>query len=536
MLRRLFNCPAQLVWLGLGVSTSLWLGVATQTVLSSLTLSAPFLQLGPFFWIGLLLAVLAFFYGHASQRVAAICLLALYFNATLAFVCPYTVMHDSIVNTLLFPTSSGVQQPYSISYNGFSGLVFWVEGMGAIDPWQMARFFPVGMIVIYLLSIGMIVVSWRGIILSSARSSGLFAFFFFVLSGPFYLRINASPQTIGFAAFLVALGLLPLAARSIPMKLALLVAFATMIISHPLTPLLAIPGIATVAMSSNDFSKEQLKKAAGLISLFLISYATWTLYRANWILSNSIKVVLNATTEDKPLPIVNTTIIPQVENYILMNRVFLIALLAVLAIGYCLLWRTKTWYFVSAWGLAFAPAFVILLGYHDFFDRVMLFMLIPCAIVFAEAGERLCQSASRLKRPAAALIISLTLLSAAVSYFWLGAVDRVTQDEIDAVRYLAALGQPVKVYAGGFNLPISPNLAFIPSDRGIIRLDEVQRADAVVISSQLEHAVTLTGRSPLSYADLIAAIQPDYVEVFASDATRVFLKRSSARLDTSHGE
>jgi hypothetical protein len=531
MLRRFEPSSTQCVWGFLGASAALWCGAAAGPGVQNLPLSAPFVLLGPLFWLGLALAAGAFFLGEGRQRLVAIVVLAWYFIATLSFIYPYPIMHDSIVNTLLFPQQASVQERYSTSYGGFGAVVAWLQHTGALSPWVIARFFPVGMTLLYLLAIGLIGLSWHKRILSSTRSWYLFAFFIFVFANPFYLRINAAPQTIGFIAFLVALGLVPLSARSIPVKVALLLALGAMIVSHPITPLLALPGLIVIALSTSDAPAGRIKRVYELIGLFLVGYIAWTLYRADWLLTNAVQIVFNAAKDEKHIPIVNSPVIHVIDNYLLMNRVFLVALLLVLAAGYFSLWRSRAWYLVTGWGLSFAPAFGLFFSYRDFFDRILLFALVPCALVFAEAGERLCQRRPRLKVLAGALIMALALLSASVTYFWIGAVDRVTQTEIDAAQYLAALGRPLRVYTGGFDLPVSENLTFVRADRGVIRSDQVQRADAVIVSQQLDHAVMLGGRSPLSTADLLSFLKRDYAEVFTSGETHVFLKRTLAGLD-----
>jgi hypothetical protein len=526
------EAPAQVVWLLLGLGTSLWLAVAAGTRLQGLGMSAPFVQLGPTFWLGLAVTTISFFPGRGVQRPVAVALLACYFIATIAFIYPYAVMHDSIANVLLFPSGERGEGLYSTSYSGLGSAVAWIEHLGNFDPWEIARFFPVGMGLLYLLSVGLLVYSWRGRILSSATACSLFSFFFFAFGAAFYLRINAAPQTLGYLMFLIAIGLLPLSSRSVLLKAALLLALAAMIISHPITPLLATPGLAVVAASSNGISATQVKRAIGLVGTFLVGYATWLLYRADWILSRAIKVVFDAFETDKNLPLVNSRSISEIADFVLLYRIFLVLLIALLAIGYISLWRTRSWYFVTAWGVAFSPAFVIFLSYRDFFDRILLFLLVPCAIVFAEAGARLCRSFPRLKVPAAAVVTVTTMLSAAVSYFWIGAVDHVTRDEVDAARYLAALNRPLLVYAGGFNLPLSSDLTFVPADRGIVHLNDVQRSDAVVLPQQLDHAILLTGRSLLSTEQMVAHMQRDFVEVYSSGDTRVFVKRT---IDVSQG-
>ena len=135
------------------------------------------------------------------------------------------------------------------AWAAYLSFLTWLGG----DPWGIARFWPGGMAFVYLLLIGLISVTWRGRLLTSSRSASLFCLFFFTfgISG-FYLRFNVAPQTLGFALFLFALGLLPLAQQSIAAKATLLLILAAMITAHPVTPLLAAPGLLVVAWQVGD--------------------------------------------------------------------------------------------------------------------------------------------------------------------------------------------------------------------------------------------------------------------------------------------
>lgn len=538
MLHKLDFSPVQLVWLLLGASTSIWFAIVTGTQLEHVVMAAPFTLLGLPFWLGLVLAGLAFFIGSPGQRVAAIVILACYFIATLAFIYPHAVMHDSLANALQFPNSTGENELYSNTYIGFGSAISWLEEVGDLGPWGIARFFPVGMGLLYLFSIGLILVSWRDRIFSSQLSCALFAFFFFVFGNAFYLRINASPQSMGFLMFLIALGLIPLASRSILLKVALLLALSVMIISHPITPLLAVPGLIVAGAASGEWTSKQILRSLQLVGTFLIGYGAWLLYKADWILTRAVNVINDALNSGKQIPILSSAPLGEIADYVLLNRIFLVALMATLVVGYLILWRSKPWYFVTAWGIVFSPAFVVFLSYRDFFDRIMLFLLVPCAIIFAEAGAKLARSLPRLpmlRVSAVTYCLSLLMLSAAVSYFWVGAVDRITQDEVDGAHYLASLNRNLTVYANGFNVPVSANLKFIPANRGVLQLEQIKGADAVVISQQVENAVMLGGHSPLTLDEFRALLDRDFQITYSSGNTYVYLRKSISKLEKPNG-
>jgi hypothetical protein len=516
-------------WVALGAASTLWLTTVSRVQLSTLVLAAPFTLLGAGFWVGLTLATVAFIMGQYHQRVIAVGVLGVYFIATLPLVAPYPIMHDSLANVLLFPSAMGSQQAYGMSYGGFGAMMAWVERGVMADPWSIARLFPIAMLIAYLLTIGLFITTWRGKMLSSPLAELTFAFFIIVFQGPFFLRINAAPQTVGFLAFLVTISVLPLAYRSVAMKFVALIGMAAMIVLHPITPLLALPGLFVAASSAIETRGIRLLRPLQLMIVFLVAYISWILYRADWLLSRALGIVLSALTEDKILPIVQSRAIPSIGSYQLLNRSFLIVLLLILAVSYICLWRTRLWMYVTLWGLALAPGFLLLFSFPDFFDRVLLFAIVPCALLFAEASGRLWERHPRLRIPAGALLLSLTLLAATVTHFWIGVVDRVTYDEVDAARYLVSLNQPLTVYTNGFNLPLNAQLSFVPASRGVIVMEQVQRADAVVISDQMRNAVLLSGRASMSADDLVLALKPEYIETYASGNVRIFLKRPLAR-------
>ena len=246
------------------------------------------------------------------------------------------------------------------------------------------------------------------------------------------------------------------------------------------------------------------------------------------MLSNAVKIVFNAARSEKQLPLISSPDIPQMADFVLRNRVFYVVLLALLISGYLLLWRSPTWYLVTGWGLIVIPVFLLFFGYQDFFDRVLLFLLMPCALSFAEAGAKVSRLWPKLQRPFALGLTALVLWSASISYFWIEAVDRITPDEVAAARYLAALHRPISVYTNGFGLPVSTDLTFISADRGVLRAPDILRADAVVVSAQLKHAVLLQARSPLGLEDLAMLLQQNYDLVYTNGDTQIFVKRNSA--------
>ncbi len=526
MLRRIQLDREKLVWFLLGGGLALWVATAFQSGSATLILSAPFLQLGASFWAGLLILLAAFFLGGNLQRLCAVLLTAFYFIATISFMYPYAVMHDSLINTIVFPQGAALVNPYGQSYAVFGSLIAFMLQASGSDPFTFARFFPVGMTFGYLLALGLIITTWRDRLFSSTRVSLMFLLFFFVFGDVFYIRINASPQTIGFLLFLVALGILPVANRSIWLKALLLLTLAVIIVLHPTTPLLALPGLMVAAFLTTDMGRGSVQKTLAFAGTFLIGYVAWTMYQANWIFGQAVRVVLLAFQEEKRIPIVDSPVLPEMETYVVLHRILLIGLLLVLLVSYLSLWRTRIWSFITIWGFALIPAFLLLFSYRDFFDRVLLFALFPCAITFAEAWERFRERfpSWKIRAPALGLLTGLVLISASVAYFSIGAVDRVTQGEVAALEYLRGMPGPIKVYANGFNLPLSRDFKFTLTARGTLELEEIDQAQVVVLSQQMINAVMLNPAQTYHLDDLMELLGRDFQEIYDNGEVKIFLR------------
>jgi hypothetical protein len=529
MRRKLPANRENIAWLLLGSGLTLWVVTAAQHGSTSLILTAPFLQLGFSFWMGLLLTVTVFFLGAPIQRLWAAMLAAFYFIATISFMYPYAVMHDSIINAIVFPQGAMVINPYGQSYAVFGSLIAFVLRVSGSDPWAVARFFPVGMTIGYILTLGLIILTWRDRLFSSTNSSLMFIFFFFVFGDVFYLRINASPQTIGFLLFLVALGLIPIASYSIWLRGLLLLDLGVIIVLHPTTPLLALPGLIVATFISTDMGKGSIQKTLGFAGTFAIAYAAWTMYQADWIFEQAVRIVLTAFQYEKRLPIVDSPVVPQIEAYVLMHRILLIGVLILLILSYLYLWRTKVWGFITIWGCALIPAFLLFFSYRDFFDRVLLFALFPCAVMFAEAWERLRERFRtwKIRVPVATLLASLVLLAASIAYFGIGAVDRVTQSEVAALEFLDSMPGPIHVYANGFNLPISSKFQYVLAARGSLHWEDIDQADAVVLSQQMINAVLLNPAPGHSLDELWEILLRDFQEVYNNGEVQIFLRKTS---------
>jgi hypothetical protein len=513
------------LWLLVLASLMFWFLSVKGANFSGLSFLPPFQNLNIFFWLGLLFILLSFFLGNREQKIIAVVILMIYFIATLSIIFDYPVMHDSAINTTYSSNSQGAFELYGRSYLGMGIIVNLLKTTFGGDPIQIARYFPIGVGILYLLILGLFYYSWKEILFSSFLSFCLFSLFFIVFGETFYLRINASPQTIAYLFFLFSLSIVPLTNKSIWLRVLLLFSIAMMIITHPISPLLSLPALGVAIVLVDKQKKRTVAHAIEFLILVVVGYLAWTLFMGDWVVRQAVRVLQNAITTDKIVPIVNSgTYLAQVNDYIFWHRILLISLLILLFILYLLTFKSRAWVFVTAWGIMLLPAFLLLFSYKDFFDRILLFGLIPCAIIVGEGGQKLITRYPRAKIPAAGLLTFLALLSAYISYFFIGAVDRVTSDEVEANRYISSINIPLKIYTNGFNLPTPANITSMQATRGIINVDQAMKADVILISKQMENAALINPRAPIQVSDFVKLVQKDYILLQTIGDVRVYMK------------
>jgi hypothetical protein len=172
-----------------------WAISITEANVPQLSFASPFQHLGIFFWVGLSIIVVNILIGNQAQKILSVVILMAYFIVTLSVIFDYPVMHDSVMNTAYSSTSQGSFAQYGKTYLGMGFVLNFIQSIFGRDYFQIARYFPLGVGIVYLMIFGLFYYSWRGILFSSFFSFCLFALFIFAFGETFYLRINASPQT-----------------------------------------------------------------------------------------------------------------------------------------------------------------------------------------------------------------------------------------------------------------------------------------------------------------------------------------------------
>jgi hypothetical protein len=121
-------------------------------------------------------------------------------------------------------------------------------------------------------------------------------------------------------------------------------------------------------------------------------------------------------------------------------------------------------------------------------------------------------------------LIILALLSAYTAHFSIGAVDRITHDELQATNYLVSLNRPMVIYAGGFTIPLPEGYGYVSAHRGDIELDRIHLADAVIVSPQMKNALLLNPRTSASLQDLYTVLENEFYEAYVTGQVEVYIR------------
>ncbi len=513
------------LWALLGVSVIFWFLAVTAGKLTRLSLMPPFLHLGLSFWLGFVISLIIFFAGTRNQKILSLIVICAYTIMTLSFIFELPAMHDSILNTTALPTAQGQYFLYGKTYPGMRLVLEDLVFFFGPNPWFIAQIFPIIVGLSYLLILGIFCHNWRDILFSSFTSEILFIFFFIVFGESFYLRTNASPQTLGFLFFLLAMSFIPQARKSIYGNVVLFLALLMMIITHPISPLLSLPGFFAAVFIRDENEKKHLLRAMGFVFLVLSGYVLWTLYMGDWVISSALKLILSSLQAEKIQSNISSSgALPQLAGYLLTHRVLLVSLLIVLGLFFLVTRKRRPWRFAAMWGFGLLPAFLLLLNYQDFFDRVLLFGLVPSALLFSEGSHWLLSTVHRAKYAFAPSLILLALMSASVSYFYIGAVDRVTYDELLANHYLEKLGRELDVYANGFNIPSETRINYLPDTRGILDIEKAFSADAIVLNQQSVNAAMINTRAEIQVDEFEKLIQKHFLQIATFGSSRIYLR------------
>ncbi len=477
-------------WGALVLAVCLWFLSVGGHQLGALRLGrAPFLELGLPFWAGLACAHLVLLAARSdAARYVASLVIAGYFWLTIPVIFPLGYMHDSARNV--------VASARSLYPGGaFPGFTLFARGLietSGVTPQAVDRFFPALAFLVYTSLLAGLCCRLRQLMRLQHDIGPLVLYAMAVLGSAFNLRLNAAPQTLGYMLFLYVIVLLlkPDDPRGSFLSVLALIA---MVISHPISPLLAVAGLYGILYLNRRFDWRSV--VPSFVMLALVVYTAWVMYRAGWVLTSAIRILRGAAGQTKPIPIAGFHAVPRMATYLLIDHVLLAGALAVLLAALLLVLHACPRIALACllWGALLTPVFALLYGSHDFLDRVLLFAILPAVIVFAVAytpvlaGTRLL--ASR-RLALGAVLITLGLLSAATSYFYTADVDRVTAAEIAAQHYVARTTvQPADI--GGFQLPLHFLGPVLMDDRGTADGRYFRQARIVVVLQQARNAALM---------------------------------------------
>lgn len=479
-----------LAWGTLVLATCLWFAGVGGHQLGGLSLGlAPFWKLGLPFWAGLVCAhlVLVAARNNAPRYTAAL-VIAGYFWLTIPVMFPLGYMHDSARNVV---ATAGALYP-GAAFPGFTLFIRALVEVTGVTPQAINRFFPALAFLVYVSLLTGLCYRLRQLTRLQHDIGPLLLYSVAILGSAFNLRLNAAPQTLGYMLFLFVIVLLIKPGDPKGSFLSVL-ALIAMVISHPISPLLAVAGLYGILYLTRRFDWRSI--VPGFVVLALVMYTTWVLYRANWVLTAAIRILEEATGQERPMPIAGFHAVPRLAVYLLIDHVLLAGALAALLAALLLVLRSQPRIARACllWGAILAPAFALLYGAQDFLDRVLLFAIVPAVVVFAVAYTPVLAE-TRLLAPArvalTAVLMALGLLSATTSYFYTANVDRVTGREITTQRFVAhTTVQPVDL--GGFQLPLPFHGPVLTDDRGTADGRYFQQARIIVVLQQARNAAVM---------------------------------------------
>ncbi|HEC86385.1 MAG TPA: hypothetical protein ENI49_00705 [Thermoplasmatales archaeon] len=500
----------------LSISFLLWMLSVGTFRLAALDLkNTPFMILPFSFWIGFILATITFFEASSNKvKYLSIILLSFYTIITLTVIEPYGRMHDSIANIYdsQLVVDGNLEAGYGGDFPGFYLLIGILIKITNINPWSLSRIFPVIFLIIYI-SFLFVLFQNIGKKIKNIRSYELplFLYFMLVFSPTIWLRMNPAPQTIGYLLFILTSIILIKRRDNIYFFFLFYLTYLVMVMSHPLTPILSIPGfIAIIYLETeekgwfHDISYTLKNFSKNIIISIIVIYLSWIVYRAEGIFRQAYGLIEEAIKYEREIPMV-TQNAPGTEFYTHLNVIYLLILFSFLLFCYFQSSKSRNGKMVTIWGLAMTPLFIINFGYR-FFSRPLLFLSVPMGLIFTDSDRHL--SSIDKKKISTFFIIFLVLLSALGTYrsqYYDNALDRPTLSEIRSNNFVA-LNVKKAVVATAFNLPYDEWGNQVEFSLPKIRLNRIDidpksiyrrlyHADTVIISQQLvNYAVFFEGK------------------------------------------
>ena len=461
----------------------------------------PLWRLGPLYAASTVVSIAIFAVApNGKLKWSALAVVALSGIGILAVIEPTGRMHDSLTNgffgmRLFLGESPLVIDPYVSAFPGafiFLGAQLTLAG---ISLENLSAFYAPYTAIIYVLLFISIGKSLERLRIIPTKSSISLAFVVVVWGAIFGLRINPAPATIGLLLSFLLLSI-SLQKQSVAKASASLVVVAALVISHPISPILA-----TVLLVSLGIAIVRTRKRLFRLSVTLYSsLAAWILFLGGFVFLQAIEqlrtfAVLDVGAETVP----STQSLPELGVYLMTYRLSLL-LLAVLAILGLRRMSPQSRRAVFGPALVFGSAVLLTLS-TLFYTRVAAFLLIPLSISLTYCSGLLSpaqvfRAKSPVKRTVEVIVIVLLVASGTAalmtSYWTDSAFDQVTSTELAAGRFLSEWAPAGTIDFGGFVPPYRFDASILPAQRGVTEIGTSQDATYLVITQQRINAAVIT--------------------------------------------
>lgn len=404
-------------------------------------------------YAALALLLLAFLFPASPlERTLAACAAVLAVALPTALLLPFGKFHDSdrnLVTSLAVIDGRGTEV-YGGAYPGFWTFAGLLARATDADPWAFVRLFP---LLVTLLYLALAVLLARGLARGGDGPEGAWTGAvvagLLVLGPLVWIRNNLAPEALGFA-----LGLLVLYAAARERGTASLIVFAVaalaVVVSHPLSPLLLLPGVLVLvlfpwrrgaAAPSAPARSAWSPQGAYLLGVFAFLYVAWLSFQGAKIVGRILIVVREALAADETTAVSQGSILPGTLTPVLVG----LAAMGLLGLACAwLAWRGRRDRMVIlsfAWVAAMVPALIAAAG-GRFLTRPLLFLLVPFAILFAWGLAR----AEGRPRAALAAVLVVALCAGTWAGGYLESYDRTSATEVAAYAFAYARADPADVY------------------------------------------------------------------------------------------
>jgi hypothetical protein len=516
----------------------------------------PFWNLPAGVWLGVaFLAALCLMSQSPIARTVAVVCFGLATMGVLAFIEPLGVFHDSWQNAGLgqlavspdyVMAASGV--PYVASSPG-SFLFYGVLSSLFPDTASFLRVYPMLCVLLYCAGLYALATAFADAHMGRLKVErirfGLLTVFAFLALAPlFYVRINPAPQSLAFALMPFCLATVLNGASSARFRVLGLLAFAAMVVTHPITALMTST-VAAAWLFVDWVARVRRKETEtptvsfNTVLLYVCLFVSWMVYVGAWVIKaggSFFQRMLDALNSGQHSTVTASSSTDSLQSFIWLHRAALGSSVLLILAGLVAVFLADRLAGVRllAW-LGMAAAWLPLLFFGEFGDRGPLFASLPAALA---VGFILSTQKHRLV--ADWLVGGLMLLAAVTNYVTAypnHTGEVVTPQEVAAFHVIVqqsegrniayAYAPPLSddqlaTYAGGKLRAFAVGAADFSYDR------LTKTPNVIVISEQMRQVAALRGPDAVAALDQFEAQllnDPNYELIFDNGSVRAFRAR-----------